>query len=158
MKRILCRQRGFTLVEVLVSVSILIVITSILGAAMFQALATEKGVVDDGHAINELRKGLSWFAEDVKRAKEADVTAGVLTLTWTDEYEADGTIHTLTYERVGDTLVRTLDGSAHTVSRRVLTSSFSITIRTVTAQIEVQVNAETTRTLSVNSVMRPAAS
>ena len=66
MKKWFRSQLGFTLAEVLVSVGLLTIATSIIGTSLFQALATQRAVQDDGHAINELRKGLGWFGEDIK--------------------------------------------------------------------------------------------
>ena len=147
-------QGGFTLAEMIVGVGILSIILGTIGASLFQALGTQRGVVDDGLAINELRNGLGWFAEDVKRARDADVTSGVLTLTWTDEYGDVGTNHTITYQLVGDSLVRTYDGSNHTVARRVVSVAFTLSSRTITAQLEVNAALGTTRTLSMKTVMR----
>ena len=154
MKKLWRSQRGFTLTEMLVYVGILTIITSTIGAGLFQVLGTQAAVRDDGHAIDELRKGLSWVSEDVKRAKDADITSGVLTLTWTDEYGDVGTNHTITYQLVGDQLIRTFDGTAHTVARRVVSASFSLSSRTVTTQVEVDADLGSTRTLSVNTLMK----
>ena len=59
MKKLWRSQRGFTLVELVVVVSILTIVMGTIGAAMFQAMETEKEVVDDGLANSELRKGFS---------------------------------------------------------------------------------------------------
>ena len=63
--QLLKSQSGFTLAEALVRVGILTVAMSAISVGIFNALGTEKGVVDDWLAINELRKGFNWFAEDV---------------------------------------------------------------------------------------------
>ncbi len=154
LKKLWSSQRGFTLAEMIVGVGILSIIMGTIGTSLFQALGTQREVADDGLAINEIRNGLSWFAEDVKRARDADVTSGVLTLTWTDEFGGDGTNHTVTYELVGDSLVRTYDGSNHTVAHRVVSVAFTLSSRTITAQLEVNAEPGTTRTLSMKTVMR----
>ncbi len=159
LKSFLHDSRGFTLPEVLVSMGILTVVMSTIGIALFQALDTQTGVVDDGLAINELRKGLSWFAKDVKMARSTDMVDGApavssVTFTWTDEFQDAEVDHTSSYALVGDQLVRTYDGNAHTVARRVVSVAFSLSSRTVTAQFEIDAGAGTTRTLSVKTVIR----
>ncbi len=159
MKKWLRSQLGFTLAEVVVSVGLLTIATSIIGTSLFQALATQRVVQDDGHAINELRKGLGWFAEDIKMAHTADVTGGVLTLTWTDHFNDANQDYTVTYAKAGNLLVRTLfvgtTTNALAVVRRVASVSFSISGQTVSAQVEVDSKPQKTRTLSATAVMRP---
>lgn len=160
MRKLHYNQRGFTVVEVVASVAILTMVMGLLGTALFQALGTETVVVDDGLAINELRKGLSYFSEDVKMTQTTDLEDGgapvsSCDLSWTDEYQDAQTPHTSSYALVGDRLVRTYDGNAHTVANRVISVSFSRSGQTITAQIEVDAGPPGTRTLSVNAVMRP---
>ena len=159
MKKRVRSQLGFTLAEVLVSVGLLTIATSIIGTSLFQALATQRVVQDDGHAINELRKGLGWFAEDIKMAQTADVTGGVLTLTWTDHFNDANQDYTVTYAKAGNLLVRThsvgTTTNAHAVVRRVSSVSFSISGQTISAHVEVDSKPTETRTLSASAVMRP---
>ena len=56
---------------------------------------------------------------------------------------------------MGDRLVRTYDGNEHTVAHRAVSVSFSRFGQTITAQVEVDAAPGTTKTLSVNAVMRP---
>ena len=69
MKGMLRDSRGFSLVEMLVGIGILTVIMGTIGTAMYQGLGTQQGIVEDGTAINELRKGFGWLAADVKTAQ-----------------------------------------------------------------------------------------
>ncbi len=154
-------SRGFSLAEVLVVVGVITIIMGTIGTALFQSLKTETVVRADGLAINELRKGLSWIAEDIKMAKSTNLVNGgpatsTATLTWTDEFADVGTSHSSTYALVSDRLVRTYDGNSHTVARKVVSVAFSLATSTVTAQIEVDAGAGTTRVLSVKALMRPA--
>ena len=144
-------------------VSILTILMSTIGVAMFQALGTQRRVVDDGLAVNELRKGLSWLAVDVRMAKGTDLAdlapaVSSVTFTWTDEFNNSAAPHTSSYALVGNRLVRTYDGSAHTVARRVLSVEFSRSDKTVTAQLELDAGAGTTRTISLRTLMRSASS
>ena len=154
---------GFTLVEMLVGITLLTIVMSTIGTSSFQALKTQQRVSQDGLAINELRKGLGWFAEDAKMATSTNLTDGApaattVTMSWRDYFNATGTsgvLHTASYALNGDRLERTYDDSStHTVARDVVTALFSLASNTVTAQIEVNAQPDTTRTLSVSSVMR----
>ncbi|MFQ5875174.1 MAG: prepilin-type N-terminal cleavage/methylation domain-containing protein [Dehalococcoidia bacterium] len=163
MRKLLQNSRGFTLVEMLVGVGVLVIVVTAIGAGIFQSLGTHKGVVDDGLAINELRKGFSWFAGDVQMARTTDLVDGApsvstVNFTWTDEFEGAGVTHTSSYSLTGDRLVRTYDGNSHTVAHRVVSVAFSLSSRTVTAQLEVDAGSGTTRVLTLNTLMRSTAS
>ena len=161
-KRLISQAGGFTLVEMLVGVTLLTIVMSTIGTASFQALKTQQRVSEDGLAVNELRKGLGWFAEDAKMATSTNLTDGApatttVTMTWRDYFNVtttSGVLHTASYALNGDRLERTYDGNTHAVARDVATALFSLASTTVTAQIEVNAEPGTTRTLSVDSVMR----
>ncbi len=159
MKQWFRSQLGFTLAEVLITVGLLTIATSIIGTAMFQALATQRVVQDDGRAISELRKGLGWFAEDIRMAQTADVTGGVLTLTWTDYFNDANQNYTVTYAKVGNLLMRThsvgTTTNALAVVRRVSSVSLSISGQTISAEVEVDSTPDNTRSLSASAIMRP---
>lgn len=160
LKRFLQDSRGFTVAELLVSVAILSMLAGVIGTAFSQVLTTERTVVDDGLALNELRKGLSWFTGDVRMASDTDLVDGgepvsTCTLTWTDEFNDAQVAHSSSYAVVDDRLVRTYDGNAHTVAHRVVSVSFSRSGQTITAQLEVNAAPDITRTLSAKTVMRP---
>ncbi len=158
MRNLTCREKGFTLTEVIVTVGVIVTFMSTLGMTMFQAVSTQDKIIGDGLAINELRKGLSWFSTDMKMTQTTDLADGAaaaaITTNWADQFQGTGTLHTATYAQVGDSLVRTYDGVSHTVGRGVSSAVFSRSGKTVVAQIEVQVSPGVTRTLSVKAVMR----
>lgn len=159
MKRFLNSQRGFTLAELLVAMGLLTVITSTIGVGMFQAQKTQQGVVREGLAINEVRKGLSWLAEDVKQASSTDLVDSAaavfsLTLTWTDQFADANVTHTITYNLVGSDLVRNMDGASHIVARKVVSVEFTLSNRTVSALLVTDSGQGATKTRRVNSVMR----
>lgn len=161
MKRPWRDELGVTLVETLVGVGVLTLMTSTIGISLFQSVLTDQRVVDDGLAINELRKGLAWFAGDVKMASSADLVDGgapapAIAIAWTDQFEGAGTPHSASYTLVNDTLVRTYDGVSHVVARRVVTASFSRSGRAIVAQFQVDGEPGQTRTLSVRTLMRPS--
>ncbi len=159
-RSLLQRDGGFTLVELVVGVAILMVVMSTIGLSLFQALRTESEISGDGRAINELRNGMSWLGEDGKMVQSTDLVDGgpavqcvdgvpCASFTWTDEFNSLDVAHSLSYTLVGDTLVRNYDGNAHSVTREVVATSFSRSGKTVTAQLEVDAGAGTTRVLTV---------
>ena len=159
-------SRGFTLAELLVGITLLSITMSTIGAGLFQALGTQSSVVDDGLAINELRKGFSWLAGDVKMATSTNLaiggaTSSSVTLSWKDQFNDVDITHTSTYDLVDDRLVRTYTSNAtstsHTIAHRVVSASFFLN-GTSTVVAEVGVNAEpgVTRTLSLSTIMRAA--
>jgi prepilin-type N-terminal cleavage/methylation domain-containing protein len=158
--------RGFTLVEMLVGITLLSITMSTIGAGLFRALGTQSSVVDDGLAINELRKGLSWFAGDVKMATSTNLaiggaTSSSVTLSWKDQFNDVDITHTSTYDLVDDRLVRTYTSNAtstsHTIAHRVISVSFSLNgTSTVVAEVEVDARPGATRTLSLSTIMRAA--
>ncbi len=159
MKDGLCGQRGFTLVEVIVAVGLITMAMSTLGIAMAQALTAGGKIGDDGVATNELRNAVSWLAGDVRMASASDLVDGGLPaasvmLTWTEEFQGQGTSHSASYQVVGESLERTYDGVTHTVAYRVISASFSLSGQMISASIEVSVRPGVTRTLTVNTLMR----
>ena len=164
--RFLKDNRGFTLVELLVGITLLSITMSTIGAGLFRALGTQSGVVDDGLAINELRKGFSWFAGDVKMATSTDLDIGgatspSVTLSWKDQFNDVDITHTSTYDLVGDRLVRTYTSNAtsssHTIAHRVVSASFYLNgTSTVIAEVVVNAKPGVTRTLSLSTIMRAA--
>ena len=165
-KRILADSRGLSLVEMLVGITLLSITMGILGSALFRALGTQSSVVDDGLAINELRKGFSWFAGDVKMATSSSLALGGATsssviLSWKDQYNDVDITHTSTYAMDGDRLVRTYTSNAtstsHTIAHRVVSASFFLNgTSTVVAEVEVDAKPGATRTLSLSTIMRAA--
>ena len=159
MRRIFRDCGGFTLVEMLVSIGILSIVMATVGTGLFQSLKTQSGVVDDGTAINELRKGLSWFASDVKMAQtstliDLDPAVASVTFTWTDQFQDASVPHTSTYAVVGDELIRTYDSNSHAVARDVVSAEFSLNSRSVVVKVTVNSGPGVTRNLSVNTIMR----
>ncbi|MBI4282802.1 MAG: hypothetical protein HY672_04900 [Chloroflexi bacterium] len=158
MRNMASSEKGYTLTEVIVAVGIMVAIMSTVGTATFQAVATQDKIVSDGLAINELRKSLSWFSTDMKMAQTTDLTDGgsaaTITISWTDQYQGNGVLHTATYTQVEDRLVRTYDGVSHTVGRGVSSVLFTRSGNTIVTQIEVQVSPGVTRTLGVRAVTR----
>jgi len=152
---------GFTLTEVIIGMGILTVVTGTAGVATMQTLESRTMEREDSLAAFELRKGLSWVAEDASMAATSDLldggpSASSVVINWIDKFQDAGTAHTASYVVVNGSLIRSYDGVAHPVARRIVSASFSRSGKTVTAQLEVRVNSQTTRQLTVKTIMRAA--
>ena len=121
LQKILVSSRGFSLVELLVSGSILTVVVSIFGTGMFQVLSIQRFWTDDVIAVKDIRHAGSWFAGDALNATDVLDSGGVnrltcspnpsvqqVTLTWID---SSGAAHNAIYSVTGDELRRDFDGN-----------------------------------------------
>lgn len=158
---------GSSLVEVLVYVGLLTSFIGGMSVALFQAFGTRAAIEDGGLAVNELRRGLSWFAEDVPMAREASITvdeydAQVLNLQWRSYFAGGTTTTDVTYAVADGLLLRTHSinsgpESGQAVARGVVAATFTIDqeLRSITAELEVNAARGSTDSLSMKAVMRP---
>ena len=167
-RRALGSSGGFTLVEVLVSVTILTIVTGIFGAGMFQLLSIQRFWIDDINATREARHAGSWFAGDALNASDVLDAGGVarltctpspsvqqVTLTWT---EVSGTPHSVVYSVSGDELLRDFDnnGIPLTMASGVVPNSISFTLcgNTPRAKMDVLADRGGTESLDLLTYMR----
>ena len=121
-------QRGFTLVEMLVALSITGLIGSGLGTAIYQIVTVTDYGSDRLTAAHELQNAAHWFMLDGQRASSASGGGG-LTLT----LSADGS--SLNYTLAGTTLYRIAGSANITLAQNITGAAFSIKSRTVTMTI-----------------------
>ena len=144
---------GFTLPEVLVSLSILGISTGLMGSSIFQAYALDRTWAADVVATREVRHATSWFAGDALNAQQTDLVDGAApvssaTVSWTGQGEV---AHAVTYSLSPDaTLIRDFDGSEITVARNVISAQFSREGRVLKLTLEVQAAAGETELKSVD--------
>ena len=124
---ILKKQRGFTLVEILLAMGITALITGVLGTAIFQIFDRTASGQDTLRALSDIQNAGQWLYLDGEKAATSDlidnappVTA--MTLSWSTE----GTPHTATYTLTGPALVRNHNGVETTVARYLSGAEFSI--------------------------------
>ena len=135
---------GFTLAELLVSLSILGISMGLIGSGIFQAFALERTWSDDVVATREVRHATSWFAGDALNAQQTDLADGAApvssaTFSWTGQGEVS---HSAAYSLSLDAaLIREFDGSAITVARNVLSAQFSREGSVLKLTLEVQAAA-----------------
>ena len=167
-RHILGSSRGFTLIELMVSVTILTIVTGIFGAAMFQVLSIQRFWTDDIRAVREIRHAGSWFSGDALNATDVLDAGGVnrltctpspsvqqVTLTWTD---TSGTAHNVVYSVTGDELLRDFDsnGTPLVLASGVVANSISFTLcgNTLRVNMDVQADRNTTDKLDLITYMR----
>lgn len=167
-RHILGSSRGFTLIELMISVTILTIVTGIFGAAMFQVLSIQRFWTDDIRAVRETRHAGSWFSGDALNATDVLDAGGVdrltctpspsvqqVTLTWTD---TSGTAHNVVYSVTGDELLRDFDsnGTPLVLASRLVANSISFTLcgNTLRVNMDVQADRNTTDNLDLITYMR----
>ncbi len=168
MRNILRSSRGFTLIELMVSVTILTVVVGIFGAGMFQVLSIQRFWTDDVKAIREVRHAGSWFSGDALTATDVLDAGGEvrltctpspsveqITLTWNDE---DGTPHTVVYSITGGELQRDYDsnGSPLVMATGVVANSISFTLcgSLLRVILDIEADRDTTDKLDLITYMR----
>lgn len=148
---------GFTLVETLVALGILVIVTAGFGSAFFQAFAVQRFWRDDMMSTKEWSHAQSYFAGDVMNAQTTNLVDGApsvtsVTLDWT----ANGVPHTATYSLSGTTLSRAFDGQSIEIARQVVAVGFSLSGRTVTFDLTVKAGKGDTVTKSLTTYLRVA--
>lgn len=136
-------QRGFTLVEVLVSTSIIGLLVPLIGTGVFQSVNTSERIGGDLQPAGNTRGAVQWLSRDIPMALTTDLTDGAVpvsgaTFTWTDLFNNGQTAHSVSYSLSGNDLRRTYDGLTSTVGRNVTSVAFSRAGRLVTITITAQ--------------------
>ena len=147
---------GFTLVEVLVSVSILTLATGLVGGGIFQSQFVQGLWRADVVATKEWRNAQSWFSGDALRTQtvdliDGDVPSSSVTFTWTFN---DAVLRTATYALSGSDLIRDYDGVQTSVARRVVSASFTRNGSLVVMDLEIFAGGSNTERSSLQIHMR----
>lgn len=155
-KTILLNASGMTLVELLIGISILTLITGLLGSSLFQTFSIERFWRDDVIATKEWRHAGSYLAGDALNAKSTSLIDGAppvgsLTLNWTD---SAGAVREATYSLSGATLVRTFQGKPLIVTNRVVSVSFYRAGQVLTFDLEVTADRGGTERASLKTYLR----
>ena len=163
---------GFTLIEVLLAVSIVSLAVALVGSGIFQVTNVRRHWADDAAATKDLRHSGSWFAGDALNAEKALTTPGgssltedcstppaspvsAVTLTWTD---TDSISRQATYSTAAGELTRTNEAGAETaiIISRVVDNSVKISICKSLLTFELKVNADRggTETMGLSTYLR----
>jgi len=120
-------QKGFTLVELLITVAITGLIVSFLGTAIYQIITVTEYGNDRMTAMHELQNAAHWVNLDGQMARTAS-GGNELALTLPDD-------SSVTYSVVGTELRRTAGESQMTLARNISSISFSVENRIITMTI-----------------------
>lgn len=138
-------QRGFTLVEVLVSTAVIGMMVTLVGVGVNQAITLSERANYGSQAQRQTRNALHWMTRDMAMAQTTNVVDGAApvssaTFTWTDVFADALTNHSLSYVVTNGELRRTYDGVTITIGRQITSLSFSRAGRLMTATINAQPN------------------
>ncbi|MBA7614138.1 hypothetical protein ES703_21400 [subsurface metagenome] len=120
-------QKGFTLLELLITVAITGLIVGFLGTAIYQIITVTEYSNDRMIAMHELQNAAHWFSRDGQMASTAS-GGNELVLALPDD-------SSITYAVVDTELCRTAGDSQMTLARNVSDLSFSIENRIITMNI-----------------------
>ena len=171
-KTTLAGSSGFTLLEVLLAVSITSLAVGLVGAGIFQVTNVRRYWADDALATKDLRHSGSWFAGDALNAEKALAAPGgsslaedcstppaspinTVTLTWTD---TDGVLRQATYSTAAGALTRVNEGGEQTsiIINGVVDNSvkFSLCKSMLTLELKVEADRQGTETMSLKTYLR----
>jgi prepilin-type N-terminal cleavage/methylation domain-containing protein len=121
------KERGFTMVELVMAVAVTGLIVSFLGTSIHQMFTVTEYGNDKLTAMHELQNAANWFSLDGQQAKSAIVSGG-LSLTLSDN-------SSVTYSLTGTELRRTAGGAQMVLARNITSTNFSIANRVITMSI-----------------------
>jgi len=130
-------QKGFTMVELLISIGILGIMAPLLAFALFQILTfTERGRAGF-EAQADTRNASTWMSQDIMMAQGTDLVVGTpigdpdcgtpVGFTWTDYFDDRNTNHEVTYCLDGNDLKRTYDDAELVIARNIASVTFEAT-------------------------------
>ena len=134
------KQKGMTLLELIVSMAITVTILSGIVALIFQeysGTATAKTAVTAAHEIGTAAR---WISQDGMMAESTNLVEGAdpvdhLTLTWIERYDFVNIPHSSSYSLEGTQLCRDYDSTVTTVAQHISKIEFSQTGHLVTVSV-----------------------
>ena len=121
------RQKGFTLVELLITSAITGLIVNFLGTAIYQTITVTEYGNDKLIATHELQNAAHWVSLDGQMASTAS-GGNELALALADN-------SSITYSLVGTELRRSAGEDEMTLARNITSANFSIENRTITMSL-----------------------
>ena len=168
LKATLAGTGGFTLVELLVAISLLTIATGMIGGGMFQLHSVQRFWRDSVVAIREVRHAGSRFAGDALKAENVlnGPTGAILPCDASPPAKADSVTlilsdtsgpHEVTYRITGNTLTRNDAGAVTIVAREIVPDSVSFSLscnNDLTFELEVDSDRGTRESISLITHIR----
>jgi len=130
-------EKGVTLVELLIALTITAVIVGGLSAAIYLIVTTTERGNAEAKALHNLQKAAYWISLDAQMAATTDIPDGgeaeSITLSWID---SDGNSHSSSYNLSDSELRREYDGTISTVAQGISTVRFAISGNIITFHLE----------------------
>ena len=152
-------RSGFTLMEVLVAVTLISTASALVTVSVFQILSFQRTWRDEVIATRDLRHASSLFAGDALKTATSTLVDGAsatttVSLYWTDVSEVT---HTATYATSsGDVLQRQLDGSVFEVAKKVVSVGFRRSGNTIIFDLAVTAGDGATVSSTLTTFLRYA--
>jgi len=133
-------QRGMTLLELMVSMTIAIIVMGGAVALIFQELRGTSVAKTSITAVHEISNAARWISQDILMTEDTDLVDGsqpvdYVTLNWIERYDFANVPHTSSYSLSGNQLTRDHDGTVTTVARNISKIEFSQNGRLLTVSI-----------------------
>jgi len=135
------KQLGFTLIEVVVSLAIVVIIATGTSTAIYYSLRLNNKVLNLLPATNSIQIAGRWVSHDVQIANRTSLISGALpvnpavtpvSLYRTDYYLDPPVSSTITYTVSNGDLRRSYDGVMTTVARGISSATFALSSGTIT--------------------------
>jgi len=130
-------EKGMTLVELLVAITITAVIVGGLSAAIYLIVSTTERGNAEASALHNLQKAAYWISLDAQMAATTDIPDGgeaeSITLSWID---SQGNSHTSSYSLSDSDLLRQYDSTVSTVAQGISRVRFTVSGNTLTFYLE----------------------
>lgn len=115
------RQKGFTLVELLVVVAVVGTISVMISAVIMQTFSQNTRVSDDISVTQEVSDAGFWIKQDAVKAQVVEVNSpDLISLSWVDW---SNSTHAVVYSLSGGQLIRTYAKDGISLSSRVVADS-----------------------------------
>ena len=134
------RQKGTTLLELLVALAITGMIMSGIAALIFQEYRGTNIAKTSVTVAHEIRNAARWISQDGMMAESTDLAEGAdpvnhLTLTWIERHDFTDLPHSCSYYLEGTQLYRDYDGTVTTVAQDISKIEFTQTDSLLTVSI-----------------------
>ncbi|MFC1946882.1 type II secretion system protein J [Chloroflexota bacterium] len=121
------KQRGMTLIELLIALSITGVIIGGLGASIYTIMSVTGRGNAEISLLRDIQSASHWISNDARKAKDVTLIGGVpangIVLEWDD---SQGNPHSSNYTHSGRELIRSFNGTSSIIAWNVTSVEFSL--------------------------------